>query len=164
MKLWRLLFISLVCAFAAGCGSDSNSSGSTPVIPAVQGTWTGEYVVASCTDPTGLGLCAAYSPVGAVLPVRLGLSQTGQQLTGNLVLGAFTIPVSGTINAAGRMVLTGSASGLLVGQQTTVTIVNWDTVVAGSNMTGGWRNSFAISGVSGSPYFDSTIRLLTKTG
>jgi len=156
------LLAAIICVLTAGCG-DSSPAAPTPVIPTVQGTWTGEYTVSICNDQAAPGFCTGFAPVGSALPMRLVLSQTGQQLSGTIELGAFSIPASGTVSASGRMALSGSVTLPLPELQSTVTIVNWDTVVVGTSMTGGWRTTFVVSGFPGSPFFDSTIRLLTKT-
>jgi hypothetical protein len=102
-------------------------------------------------------------PVGTVLPVQLVLTQSGQQLSGTINLGAFSVPVSGTINGS-RIVLAGSGTVPIESLSTTVTLSNWNTSVSGSNMTGTWRTTFAIAGIPGSASIDSTIRAVTKTG
>lgn len=156
------LVVAWLCALAACGGSDPVAP--TPVIPIVQGTWTGDYTVASCNDQTAAGFCAGFAPVGSVLPVRLVLTQTSQQLTGTVDLASIVIPVTGTVNASGRVVLTGSVTIPVAGFSTTATLVNWDTVVSGSSMTGGWRTTFTVVGLTGSPFVDSTIRSVTKIG
>jgi len=146
------------------CGGSDRVSAPTPVIPVVQGTWSGDYTVAGCNDQSAPGFCAGFQPVGSVLPVRMTLTQTGQQLTGSVELGAIAIPVTGTVNASSRVVLTGSVTIPIDELSSTVTLVNWDTVVSGSNMTGGWRTTFTIPGFVGAPFVESTIRAVTKTG
>jgi hypothetical protein len=99
--------------------------------------------------------------VGTVLPIRLVLTQSGQSLYGTVELGAFSVPVSGTINGS-RIVLSGSGTVPFESISTTVALSNWNTTVSGSNMTGTWRTTFAISGIPGSAFIDSTIRVVTK--
>jgi len=101
--------------------------------------------------------------VGTVLPIRIVLTQTGEQLSGTVELGSLIIPVSGTVNGS-RVVLTGSVTMDVEGFSTTTALVNWDTVVSGSNMTGGWRTTFSIVGLPGSAFVENSIRTVTKTG
>jgi len=163
--LRRLVVAIAFGALAAGCG-DSNPSAPTPVTPTVQGIWSGEYTVTSCNDAgPAAGFCtAAGFTAGRVLPIRLVLNQTGQQLSGTSELGSIGVPVSGTITNAGRMVLAGSVTVPLNGFSTTFTLVNWDTAVAGTNMTGGWRMTIGVAGLAGNVVVDNSIRLVTKTG
>ena len=160
----RLVMAALVCVVAAGC-EDSGTSGPTGVTTTaqVQGTWNGDYTVTACNDQTAPGFCPEFVPVGTVLPIRIVLTQTGEQLSGTVELGSLIIPVSGTVNGS-RVVLTGSVTMDVEGFSTTTALVNWDTVVSGSNMTGGWRTTFSIVGLPGSAFVENSIRTVTKTG
>ena len=163
MKLALALAVSL-SVVVAGCG-DSEPSTPTPVIPTVQGLWTGDYSVTSCNDQISPGFCnAAGFTAGRVLPMRIILNQTGQQLSGTVELGSLGIPVSGNITAAGRMVLAGSATTPISGLSTTIALVNWDTVVTGQNMSGIWRTTIGIAGAPGNVLVDNSIRVMTKSG
>jgi hypothetical protein len=156
------LAVALACMAALGCDNNSGPS-SVETAAQVQGTWTGEYTVSACNDQAAPGFCGGFVPVGTVLPVQLVLTQSGQQLSGTINLGAFLVPVSGTINGS-RIVLAGSGTVPIESLSTTVTLSNWNTSVSGSNMTGTWRTTFAIAGIPGSASIDSTIRAVTKTG
>lgn len=165
MRQPAMLAVVMLGLIFTACGGDDSPAAPTPVIPTVQGIWTGDYSVVTCNDQTAAGFCnAAGFTSGRVLPIRIVLNQTGQQLTGTVELGSVGIPVTGTVTAAGRMVLNGSTTTPLGGFSTTFTLVNWDTSVAGQNMTGGWRTTIGVSGVSGNVFIDNTIRLLAKTG
>lgn len=159
----------LVCVVVsltmAACGSDSDPVAPTPVVPTVQGTWAGDYTVSSCNDSTAAGFCQGFGQVGSILPVRMVLTQSGQQLTGNVELGQFIVPVTGTVDTTARIVLNGSVSTTIGTQPSTVTVVNWNTVVSGSNMTGSWRLTFSFAAFPGaSPFLDNTIRTVTRVG
>ena len=160
---WLLCVV--VSLTTAACGSDSDPVTPTPVVPTVQGTWAGDYTVSGCNDATATGFCQGFAQVGAVLPVRIVVTQSGQQLTGTVELGQFTIPVTGTVDTAARITLNGSAASTISGQAATVTLGNWNTVVAGSNMTGGWRLTFSFTAFPGAaPFLENTIRTVTKVG
>jgi hypothetical protein len=155
------LTVALACMAASACENNSGPS-SVETAAQVQGTWTGEYAVSACNDQTVPGFCGSFVPVGTVLPIRLVLTQSGQSLSGTVELGAFSVPVSGTINGS-RIVLSGSGTVPFESIPTTVALSNWNTAVTGSNMTGTWRTTFSITGISGSAFIDSTIRVVTKT-
>ena len=160
-------FVGSMCLaiLCAACGDNSSPTAPAPVIPNVQGVWTGDYQVSNCTDPGVPGACAAAGfTSGRVLPIRLTLNQNGQQLNGTAELGSFSVPVTGNINTAGRMVLGGTSSIPVNGIPTAFTLVNWDTVATTQNITGQWRTTISPTGISGNMIVDNTIRLLVKTG
>jgi uncharacterized protein YceK len=153
-----------LCALLSGCG-DNTQMAPTPVIPIVQGVWTGDYQIANCIEQGASGSCSATGfGVGRVLPIRLALNQNGPQLSGTAELGSISIPVTGTINSAGAITLGGSGVTSFNGFPTTSTIVNWSSTASGSSMTGQWRTTIAPTGLPGSIILDSNIRVLTKTG
>ncbi|HET9359097.1 MAG TPA: hypothetical protein VFO58_05080 [Vicinamibacterales bacterium] len=155
------LAVALACMAAPACENNSGPS-SVETAAQVQGTWTGEYTVSACNDQSVPGFCGSFVPVGTVLPIQFVLTQSGQSLSGTVELGAFSVPVSGTINGS-RIVLSGSGTVPIEGFSTTVTLSNWNTAVSGLNMTGTWRTTFSIAGFPGSAFIDSTIRVVTKT-
>ena len=156
------LAVALACMAAPACDNNSGPS-SVETAAQVQGTWTGEYTVSACNDQAAPGFCSEFVPVGTALPMQLVLTQTGESLSGTLGLGAFSVPVSGTITGS-RIVLNGSGTVSITSPSTTVTLSNWDTVVSGPNMTGTWRTTFTVAGVPGSAFIDNTIRVVARTG
>ena len=169
--LCLVLSLSLSALVTSCGGSPGNPVAPTPMIPNVQGVWTGESTQTSCDDPgNSRGFCSGFSPVGTVLPVRLTLSQAGAQLSGNcecpFVIPVTGMPITGVVNASGRVVLNGNASFRIseVGPNITavLTIVNWDTTVAGANMTGTWRVTIAVNVFTAVVNTDYRIRVLTN--
>ena len=96
---------------------------------------------------------------GTSLPLRLTLTQTGSQVSGTAAFSNFTVQVTGTVNATGRLDLAGSA---VVGSAN-VAISNWNTTVLGTSMTGSWRTGYLLTGI-GVTQVDSTIRTVTLGG
>lgn len=116
------------------------------------GTFQGRYVVERC-DGTGSIqdlLCSANRglyPVGASLPIRLSLSQSGSSVTGRVEFGQVTGNVFGSVSPSGVLSLQGTAtSGDL-----TIVIANWATPIVGNAVTGTVRldiSSRSIFGVA----------------
>lgn len=61
---------------------------------AIDGTWTGRFVIRSCTPSTGTLYCYPFQNQDLV-PVLISLKQTADGVTGTLTPGSQTIPVSG---------------------------------------------------------------------
>lgn len=157
----------LVALTLAGCGSSPTapSAPTPPPIPTVQGQWTGDYQISSCTS-TGTffaSFCSTFS-VGAVFPITLVLNQSGQAVSGTATLGGVNVPVTGTITTAGRVLLNGNASVASSGSVVQLQVSNWDTGVSGTSMSGGWSTLWTTTAASGSATTGQTIRVLTKTG
>jgi len=168
-RLPRIIAAVALVSIAAGCGDDSSSPtpAPTPVIPNVQGQWTGEYQIASCNNTgvfaTSPPFCNTFN-VGSVWPVRLTLTQTGTQLSGTLELGAATMQVSGPIGSSGQLLLTGTGSIVQGGVTFNVSLANWNTTVAGTSMSGGWGINWTTTFGTGNAATSNTIRTVTKTG
>jgi hypothetical protein len=78
-------------------------------IPDFQGTWTGNYIVISCTateDWEDAGFCGTF-PQGSNLPINMALTQTDDNVSGTVNLGSNAIPItSGQIATNGELTLT----------------------------------------------------------
>lgn len=128
----------------------------------VAGSWSGQYRVGSC-DGTGSNqdyFCSARGafPPGSFLPISLSLTQNGTAVSGTISFGQVTGVVNGTINAAGNLVLQGTATG----GQITVALSSWNTTVSGSSMTGSFTYNAGLSGVPGVAVVTSTLSGVTR--
>jgi hypothetical protein len=128
----------------SGCSllSDLTGADSVTVVPDVEGQWTGTFTTTTCTVSSDAlqaycALVVSTEPVGFMLT----LAQFSEELVGSFQLGEILIPVSGSIDAAGRMVLAGSISAPVNGVgAVTITFRDWDTMVANAHLTGGWSS------------------------
>jgi hypothetical protein len=78
-------------------------------LPNYAGTWTGTYTVMTCMatgDFDLYGFCGVL-PSGTVLNTDLVLTQTGDQVTGQLFLGTITAAANGPVAMDGQLALTG---------------------------------------------------------
>jgi hypothetical protein len=111
----------------------------------------GESIAIGSNPPASL--------TGASLPLKLTLTQAGSQVSGTAEFSNFTVQVTGTVNATGRLELAGSASV----NPANVSISNWNTTVSGTSITGSWRTTYVLTGI-GFTQVDSTIRRVTLGG
>jgi hypothetical protein len=78
-------------------------------LPNYAGTWTGTYTVTACAasgDFDLYGFCGVV-PAGTVLNTDLVLTQSGDQITGQLFLGTLSATATGPIAIDGHLNLTG---------------------------------------------------------
>ncbi len=132
------------------------------------GTWTGTYRIVKCDQAANFaGWCAGIGGVGAILPVALNLSQSGNsrdQITGTVSLGSITGNTSGNVTGDGRLILGGTFTNSISGTVFVVTIGGWDTRLAGSNgMAGGWAQSISANGFAGNAYQENQLVSMTQT-
>ena len=133
-----------------GCGGSPTGPSNTADF---QGVWQGSWQRASCS---GAG-CEVVLESGGL---RVTLTQAGTEVQGSVEWASFFLPVSGSVNASGVLVLNGQAH-LLGG---TETISNWSTTRNGNNMIGG----FTVTTVPDNPAVGSqtvqlTLQNVTKT-
>lgn len=119
------------------------------------GTFQGRYIVERC-DGTGSIqdlLCSANRglyPVGASLPIRLILTQTGSSVSGVVEFGQVTGPVQGAVSPGGALVLQGTATN----GELTIAITSWNTSIVGDSLTGaisvniGARSIFGVAAIT----------------
>ena len=128
-----------------------------------QGTWSGRYDVQRC-DGTGSNqdyFCSTTRgafPPGSSLPITLTLSQSGSSVTGTIALGQVTGPVSGSIDGAGTMNLTGTATN----GQINLALTSFSVSLSGSSMTGTMTYSAGLAGVPGVATITSRLNGVTK--
>jgi hypothetical protein len=143
------LSVATICTMFAACGGSPSSP--TPSIPTISGQWTGSYTVISCTETSAaVGACAG---IGAGGPHNLTPSQTGGNFVGQLGVGVFAIPISGSVDATGTVTLAGSGPVSFA----TLTVTSWRAVITGSTMTG--TMSYSVSAGSGIALVTATTSL-----
>lgn len=132
----------------------------TPAV-SFSGTWSGNYILSSCTqtgDFASAGFCGM-TPVGTSMPISLSLTQTGNSVRGTLAQGAVYSSVSGTVDGAGHLKLTGSGSSSGFNVQTSA----WDTTQSSGRMSGTFTSRFTSSSFSGYAQWGNTLGTVTKT-
>ena len=109
-------------AYTRGGDVVSASRGTLSPQASFNGTWRGEHVVQACT-PTGWLECHTLVP-GTAYPIEVTLSQQGVGVSGSVLLGSYTVPVSGTVSG-GTVSLTGSLDAAVSGGHVITRIVSW---------------------------------------
>lgn len=130
----------------SGCGSPTTP---TPVTPNIAGQWRGTQAVTTCNETgaaVGSNFCANLGTGGTI---TFTPTQSGGNVSGTLGVGAINLNVSGTIDAAGVLVLAGT--GVVTGA--TVTLNTWRSQVNGSTMTG----PFTYTVLGGSPLGQANV-------
>ena len=167
MRRVTIVAAMLVVSSVEGCKSPTAP---TPVIPNVQGRWSGQHAITQCSDTLQFqGFCSVLNrQPGALRPIALTLNQSGDQLWGTIEVGSSSSgAVSGVINSSGQIFLTGSYPGLVAAGDPpstvgTVTIRDWSTTVSGGNMTGGWSETVTAPRLTGSATIDRQIQAMSK--
>jgi len=119
---------------------------SIQVVPIYQGNWRGTAQVLACTDVAGFqanGYCS--KNLGTVNNVTLVMNQSGSNVTAtmtksegtNLLNGTLT----GTIGAGGDITMSGTLAGLAGGSNLQLTLISWNSLADGSNMSGTWAGN-----------------------
>jgi hypothetical protein len=140
---------AVLLLFVAGCGSSPTAP--TPTIPTIGGQWTGAYQVTSCAEPNPpTGLCASLGGGGSLF---LTPSQTGGNFTGQLGIGVFSIPISGSVGSDNVVTLAGSGPVSFA----TLTVNAWRAVLSGSTMAG--TMTFSVFGAGQTVVVNATTTL-----
>jgi len=129
------LLASFVVAALAGCGDDEPSGPGD--FPDVRGNWFGQYSVVECewlsgTDPF---FCEDLFFFGRSLILEVDLSQGNSSLNGVALQGAIQGPVTGTVDMAGVVTLSGE---LGANSDAATTIEEWETLLVGDSLVGPW--------------------------
>ena len=119
---------------------------SLQVVPIYAGTWIGTAKVLACTDLAGFqsnGYCA--KNLGTVSTVTITMNQSGNSVSGSITKseGANLLngSVTGPIGAGGDVTMTGTLAGLASGSNLQLSVISWNSLADGSNMTGSWSGN-----------------------
>ena len=110
-----------------------------PAPPSYGGVWSGSWVVRECLESGGAaGLACQRVPERERLQLRL--TQSGTRIEGVLEFGLDRVPVSGTVNRDGALMMTGRRSA----ETYTVDLLGWQSTASGAaGMGGGFSYSIA---------------------
>ncbi len=124
----------------AACGDGGPTSpGSTA---GVQGTWSGTWTLAQCTETGGaIGVACARTPQSGGL--RLTLTQAGNEVQGTVEVVQFVIPASGTVRTGSGLTLSGQSRAVVDGVGSTGTLSDWSTTRNGNTMVGSFTLTIA---------------------
>ncbi|MGD8866016.1 MAG: hypothetical protein PVI01_00255 [Gemmatimonadales bacterium] len=124
----------------AGCGDDNGPIGPGE-FPDVRGDWTGQYSVTSCTILSGSDpfFCQDLFYQGSSRFHDLRLDQSRSRVVGTAWQGQVTGRVEGTVSELGLLTLAGQIG---VGESATTTIEEWEAVLVGDSLVGGWTFVF----------------------
>lgn len=120
----------------AGCGDDNGPIGPGE-FPDVRGDWTGQYSVVSCTILSGTDpfFCQDLFYQGSSRFHDLRLDQSRSRVAGTAWQGQVSGRVEGTVSELGLLTLTGQIG---VEGSATTTIEEWEAVLVGDSLVGGW--------------------------
>lgn len=155
MRTVRRIWIVAVYLMGVAACSSSPTSPTPPPLPQVTGQYSGTYTVTRCTESgaaLGSGFCAAV-PGGLMVFTP---QQTGSTITGTLAFGGSNISVTGSIDAAGLVVLTGGGP---IQFDSTLTLSSWRGTLSGNTMTGTTLFTIATAAPIGSANMDATFRI-----
>jgi hypothetical protein len=119
---------SAIILLLSGCGSSPTTPSPIPP-PSLSGQWAGTYQVTTCVESVPLGFCGAVGGGGQHV---LTPAQSGSNFTGQLAIGGFSIPISGSVDPAGVVTLAGTGPVSFA----TLTVTTWRAVMNGSSMAG----------------------------
>jgi len=139
-----------MAATACSAISDLVGADSVSAVPDVEGQWRGTFTTPDCVVSAAPleGFCARVVQADPV-PFALTLAQFDTEVVGSLQLAGVLVPLNGSIDDTGRILLAGSASAPVGSAGTvTVTIRDWNTVASNDDLTGGW-SSEAIAETTG---------------
>jgi len=129
-------------------------------LPNYQGSWSGSYIIVSCSatgDWAVIDFCSLV-PVGTVLPTNLVLIQDQDRVQGNFRLGQLGADTSGPVQTDGQLLLTGTIQGDITME------VSWrlQSTTPGQ-ITGSLSQIWRMTGYSGNGQLSCNIRDLNRT-
>lgn len=139
----------------SACSGSSSPTAPTPP-PNVLGAWSGTYLVSTCTETgsaIGTAVCANIRPGGSLSYTP---TQTGSTLGGNVGIGSFIVPVSGSVGTDNVVTLagTGEMSGF------SITINSFRSTLGSPNqMTGTMTFTILVSAPLGTATVQATTTL-----
>jgi hypothetical protein len=134
------------------------------VVPDYHGRWEGAWTITGCVDAGDLvGLCDVFA-TGDLFGLTLVANQTRDTITGTTDFGDnLPGPVTGTIEAGGDLVVTGTYTIVVDDIPLEISIVDWRTrTIDNLVMTGQIRIRLAVPGVPGSATPEGTLTSVTK--
>jgi hypothetical protein len=135
------------------------------VLPDYHGRWQGDWMTTACGDDGDWrGACAEFPP-GSLFGLLLALTQTGDTVSGTADFGDDSPgAVSGTIRMDGPLALGGTQTVVIEGIPVELVISDWETVTTDNErMTGRFRVTFRVAGLTGSIGIDGEVRIVAKT-
>lgn len=158
MKYAALILAVLLSA----CGGSKSPTAPTPPVvvapqpPNVSGQWVGIYRTGTCTTTgaaSNSGFCASVANGGGMVWTP---QQAGGSVSGGLSIGAFNISTTGTVNADGVVVLTGSAP---IAVDVTINLTSWRGVIRGNTIEGTAQSTILTTNPVGSATVVGTFTL-----
>jgi Abnormal spindle-like microcephaly-assoc'd, ASPM-SPD-2-Hydin/CARDB len=143
-------------------GSNSIAISANATGASAQGNWSGRYEVQRC-DGTGSNqdyFCSnrgAYPP-GSSLPIALNLTQSGTSVSGSITFGQVTGSVRGSIDNAGNLSLTGTASN----GQINLALTSFNVSISGTSMSGNVTYGAGLAGIPGVAVVTSRLSGVTR--
>lgn len=135
------------------------------VVPDYHGRWRGDWTAARCADEGDWrGACAEF-PSGSLYGLALDLTQTRDAISGTADFGD-DLPgaVTGTIRMDGPLLLGGTQTVFIEEIPVELVISDWETVTTDNErMTGRFRVTFRVAGLTGSLGIDGEVRIVAKT-
>ena len=134
------------------------------IVPDYHGRWEGGWTITGCSDSGDLtGVCAGFA-TGDLFGLALVANQTRDTITGTTDFGDDTPgPVSGTIQATGHLVVTGTYTVTVDGLPIEFTIADWQTTTTDNLvMTGEIRLRITLPGVQGFVMPEGRLTAVTK--
>jgi hypothetical protein len=163
----RLSAGALLAILLASCGGGGGGTPTTPATPTpvpvanFAGNWHGTYTITKCGQSgvfADIDWCGNLS--NQPLPITLALTQTGSSVSGMLTQGTATTSVTGSVNPASHLNLSGTG---VFGGGINAEIVGWDTTMSGNSMSGSWNTKLTIPGYIDHAQTVNTLTSVTKT-